>query len=356
MGSIVVDVDFEAGNLGELDSITPSASPDIQASVNAAMAQTSYGMRINIDDATTRYGQVAFTPGATDSRFRVYLDPNSLTMATSDEFTFLTGLGSGAVFFVSLEYNGANYRVRLRSRNDDTSEDYTYVVITDAPHYVEVHVARGAGTGENKMWVDGVLQATHSNLDNDTIYDAMNQVRLGTLYLESGTSGYFYLDELVIRDDSTAIGAVATTTSSTTSGGTTTTGASTTTLSGSGSTSTVTISSTTVSTTSTATTTVTTTTGTTTTAAPTTIKLRDGPGGHTARAAVGDRLCLRSLDGTTLRETWVEVLSVTNPVAVTYFEYSVRRQSGDAVAHPEGATVVNWGASGDGIVRLVGEE
>ena len=52
--AIVVDVDFEAGNLAELDSIVPTDSPDILASVNAALGWTVYGMQVYIDSVTTR--------------------------------------------------------------------------------------------------------------------------------------------------------------------------------------------------------------------------------------------------------------------------------------------------------------
>ena len=69
-------------------------------------------------------------------------------------------------------------------------------------------------------------------------------------------------------------------------------------------------------------------------------------------------MVIRSLDATGVwRESWVEVLSVTDPGGgATYYEYSIERKSGDAVEHPEGATVINYGASGGGMVRIVGEE
>jgi len=356
--AVVADIDFDAGNLDELDAIVPTGTVDIQAQINAALGQTSYGMRVEIDDTTSRYGRVDFTPGATDFRARVYVDPNSLAMGSSEEFTILSFTGaSGIVAHVILNWNGSTFRLRLRSLEDGGGATYTYVTITDAAHYVEVHVKRGAGTGENKMWVDGTLQATHSSLDNDAVYDDVSTCYLGALYLDSGTSGTLYLDELIIRDDDTAIGPNSTTTSSTT-GGTTTTGASTTTLSGSGSTSTVTISSTDT-TTTTDTTTDTTTTGTTTTTyPPTTIRLRDGPGGHAARASIGDRLLLSFRGaGGDVEEVWVEVKSVTDPGSqYTYYEYSVERKAGNSVEIPAGVTAIVFGPSGGGLLRLVGED
>lgn len=357
--AIVVDIDHEAGDFSEYTSYTSNS--DFQVQAVAALGQTSYGMRVYIDDTDTMYGQADFTPGASEFRARFYLDPNTLTMGTSENVTMLLFTGtSNIIAQVLLNWNGSAYRVRLRTTEDDDTLTNTYVVVTDAEHYVEVHIERGAGTGRHRMWIDGTLQATHSSLDNDTKYDGVTTARMGVLYPDSGISGYLYLDELVIRDDGTAIGANSTTTSTTTTGGTTTTAGSTTTLSGSGSTSTVTLSSTGTTTTTTTTTTTgtTTTAGTTTSAGPTTIKLRDGPGGHTARAAIGDFGVLRSLDsGGTWRETWVEILSVTDPGGgATYFEYSIERKSGDATQHPEGTTFVNYGTSTDSVIRVIGEE
>ena len=355
--AVVADIDFEAGNTAEFDAIVPTETPDLQASANAAMGQTTYGLRANLNE-TGCYGRVNFTPGATDFRARVYIDPNTSTMGTDEEFSFWMFQSSTSIIVhLTLSWNGATYRIRMRSLEDDESATSTYVAITDAPHYIEIHVLRGAAAGEHKLWIDGALSATHSGLNNDTKFDATDRTFLGALNPDAGTSGYLYLDELIIRNDSTAIGPNATTTSST-AGGTTTTGPATTTMSGSGSTQTVTLSSTGTTTTgTTGTTTAATTTAATTSAAPTTIKLRDGPGGHTARAVIGDRICIRSLSGTTLYETWAEVLGTTDPGGgATYYEYSVRRKSGDAVAHPEGATVVVYGPSGSGIIRVIGEE
>ena len=358
--AVVVDIDHEIGDLSEYDSFISDAG--LQVNVSASLGGTSYGMRITIDDSDSLYGQADFTPGASEFRARFYVDPNSLSLDTSENVTVLLFSGSeGVVVQALINWSGAAYRIRLRSTEDDDTYTNTYVVVTDAEHYVEIHCERGAGTGQNRMWIDGSLEATHASLDNDTKYDGVTFARFGCLYPDTGVSGELYLDELVIRDDGTAIGANATTTSTTSSGGTTTTGGSTTTLSGSGSTSTITISSTgttTAGTTTAGTTTAATTTAATTSAGPTTIKLRDGPGGHTARAAVGDRMVIRSLDsGGVWRETWVEVLSATDPGGgAVYYEYSVERKSGDAVEHPEGATVINYGASGSGMVRVVGEE
>jgi len=353
---IVVDIDNDIG-LNEWDVV--SSDPDLMAHLDAALGQSTWGMRVHIDDTGNLYGQANFTPGAAAFRARFYIDPNAITIPDNTTFTVVSFTGTaGIIAHIELNWTGAAYRLRLRSIEDDESATNTYVVITDAEHWVEVCVERGAGTGQHRMWIDDSLEATHSSLDNDAKYDGVTNMKAGALYITTGTDGYLYLDEFVIRDDDTEIGPNSTTTSTTTTGGTTTTGAGSTTLSGSGSSSTLTISSTETTTTTTGTTTEATTTGATTTAAPTTIKLRDGPGGHTARAAEGDFMVIRSLDGTgTWRETWVEVTSVTDPGGgVAYYEYGVERKSGDAVEHPEGATFVNYGPAGGSIIRVIGEE
>jgi len=84
--AVVADIDFEAGTTAEFDALIPTETPDLQASVNAAMGQTTYGLRINVTE-DGGHGLAGFTPGATDFRARVYIDPNTLTMGTDEEFS-----------------------------------------------------------------------------------------------------------------------------------------------------------------------------------------------------------------------------------------------------------------------------
>ena len=44
--AVVVDIDIEAGNLDEFDSIAPYGTSYVQAYANAALGQTSYGVRV----------------------------------------------------------------------------------------------------------------------------------------------------------------------------------------------------------------------------------------------------------------------------------------------------------------------
>ncbi len=85
--------------------------------------------------------------------------------------------------------------------------------ISDAEHYVEVLVTYASGPSANDgvmtLWVDGSQQGTDTTLD---LYNTTkpNEARLGAVVgIDSGTSGTFYLDEFVLRDDDTEIGPVS---------------------------------------------------------------------------------------------------------------------------------------------------
>ena len=73
--------------------------------------------------------------------------------------------------------------------------------ISAEPHAVEFDWRRssapGARDGSFQLWIDGVLVASLSNLDNDS--SGIDFVQLGVFALKAGASGTIYWDEFESR-------------------------------------------------------------------------------------------------------------------------------------------------------------
>ena len=111
-----------------------------------------------------------------------------------------------------LAKNSGNYQLAQGIRLDSFAYSYGgYYTITDAPHYIEMYLIRSTGAGDSngslQLWVDGVSKETLTGKDNYDIFTDVGQVRMGAILgVDAGTSGTFYLDELVVNDDGGAIG------------------------------------------------------------------------------------------------------------------------------------------------------
>ena len=84
-----------------------------------------------------------------------------------------------------------------------------------------------------------------------------------------------------------------------------------------------------------------------------TMHVSDRPGTeHVQEFSVGDVILVQALDGDgNLSESWVQIVDITDQT--TYWDYVVNLMSGDDVVYPEGTTLLDLGASGEGIVRNV---
>ena len=81
----------------------------------------------------------------------------------------------------------------------------------DAPTYIEFLVQYAtsavASDASASLWINGSLQETLTNFDLFD-YAMPDTMLIGTIYgLDAGTSGAFYLDEIVLRADAIEIGA-----------------------------------------------------------------------------------------------------------------------------------------------------
>ena len=217
------DIDEEAkaetADLSEFDSTAAgtAAGGSISASTAAGLAGTEYGFAIvTSGTGSESYGQWDVSaPSGGEFRVRLYLDPNSLTMANSDTFYILEAEGTSGtdIATLRLEYTTASgYNLDFDVYTDAAAaSEVNAPVISDAPHYIEVSVQRAASSassdGGGTIWVDGSTTGNLSNVDNYDQFALLGRMRLGASgSLDAGTSGTFYLDEIKATSDGNYIG------------------------------------------------------------------------------------------------------------------------------------------------------
>jgi len=199
--------------LSEYDSVVDGGG-DLSQSADAALAGTSGGLLVLVNDTASIYGEKAISLSADKLRLRIYFDPNSLTMANNDSFAFLQVKGAvSTVLSLHFLYQ-SGYKLQVYFVQDGNNWSKTFSPsITDAPHYVEIYMVRESADGWNdgtgQMWIDGASAGTSSGIGNYNCFNAINRIAVGAVGgIDAGTSGTFYLDELVVRDDDVAIGPV----------------------------------------------------------------------------------------------------------------------------------------------------
>ena len=214
--SLEADIDHEANDLNEYDS-TVTDSGDLSTSAGAALAGTDYGMSVNIDDTTLIYGRVnQSAPSSGIIRGRFYIDPNTLTMANDDSFMAyrLRDSSNNPLLTIRLLYTTANgYQIHSVVTDDNSSNSTVHTTeITDDSHYVEYILEKATDALSNdgviNVWIDGNSVGNKGDIDLFTNFANMSYMDLGAAQgVDAGTSGTFYLDELVVDDGSAMLGA-----------------------------------------------------------------------------------------------------------------------------------------------------
>ncbi|MBL8093257.1 MAG: hypothetical protein JNL73_03735 [Anaerolineales bacterium] len=200
---------FESNSLGYW---TPTGTGiTVTADANLAPGQ-ALGASIAITNTTGRFLGDLTPNREAHYRARLYVDPNTLTMANGNAFYLMAiYTGTTEIGRVELQKVAAGYQVRVNARNDASVWTNTaWVNLSDAGHYLEIDwqaaTAPGANNGSLAFWLDGAPQGTLSNLDNDT--RRVDLVRIGAVSgLDAGTTGTLYLDAFESRRTS-AIGPV----------------------------------------------------------------------------------------------------------------------------------------------------
>lgn len=136
---------------------------------------------------------------------RFWLDPSLVDLPEGGHLRIVYGCtNSAADWCVSfrlllVKENGA-YELRLYSWDDVGGEHLISTPFSMEPHYVEIQfrtgVAPGLPTGWAKLWVDGTAVGSSTQLDNAN--KKVEDVRIGTNYTASTSTGTLSIDELVI--------------------------------------------------------------------------------------------------------------------------------------------------------------
>lgn len=201
-------------NLTEFTS-TATNGGDFSWSAAAALAGTSGGLSFLVNDSNAQYGYKSFAATG-ELRFRLYINYNSLAMDAGEYFDtiWLVNAASDGRYNI---YFGSNEDrlLTLYATNDSGGWDNVGAITlaSGTNCYVEFYLkcatAPGANNGIARAWVNGVLACEKTNIDNDSQSDDMTGIYFGKDDLSGTISGTFYMDEIVLRNDSTEIGPVA---------------------------------------------------------------------------------------------------------------------------------------------------
>lgn len=212
------NITHEAGNLSEYSS-TVIDGGDLSAAAAAALAGTGYGLQCVIDDTTAIYGLTSISAPASQLRYRFYIDPNSLSMGSGENFVCSAIYGTHATVSLvagcHLGWDGSSFEIRAFCFDDGNAfRGTSFYNISDGAHYVEVHLTRASAASANdgsiSLYIDGALQQTVSAIDTYDAFNLISSMRLGAIVgIDAGTSGTLYLDEFKANDDGGEIGAVA---------------------------------------------------------------------------------------------------------------------------------------------------
>lgn len=211
---IIFAASHEDGNFSEW-TITATDGGDMAVTEAAALGGSSYGIACLIDDGTALYARKTGmnTPDGY-LRYRLYFDPNGLSLGNNDWIQICRMVHSdwSICSLVRLRFDNPNYTITLTQYNDaggsTTTGEYA---ITDDKHYVEVCITKAssdvASDGSAELFIDKASKETLSGIDIYDQFATVNQCQIGAGYVsDASTTGTFYVDELVVRDDNIEIG------------------------------------------------------------------------------------------------------------------------------------------------------
>lgn len=212
---VIADIDHSTGDFSQYTSVTDTESV-LSVTAGAALAGTNYGLNINLGNVVSgALGEKTLVQSSLLS-FRIYLDPNSVTMSASGYFSLAkTQQASGTwidAAVVRILYD-AGFKVVIYGMDDsNVTTTAITVAISDEPHYVEVHQHRATGSSSNdgyiEWWLDGTAQTSITGIDNYDVLGIAHRFCAGSWNVSGTLSGNFYADEFVVRNDDTMIGPV----------------------------------------------------------------------------------------------------------------------------------------------------
>jgi hypothetical protein len=197
---------FDAGSLNAWSQSIVDGG-DLAVTPAAAMAGSAFGIRATIDDTAPLY-----VLDTTPNGERVYTASFFLNTGTFDpgeafgrrrtRIFIVFGEGPRRLAAVVLRRLNGEYAIIGRARRDDNSQARTSPApITPGIHHLQVELSRatapGASDGRFRLWIDGVLAAELTAIDNDE--SVTDFVRLGAMNVKMGANGFFDLDQFEAR-------------------------------------------------------------------------------------------------------------------------------------------------------------
>ena len=193
--------DFESGALSNWSANTNSAASQVTA---AAALNGNLGWKLAISDNTATYLTDNSPNAEPRYRARFYFDPNTIPMVSGDEHQiFAARQGSTSMVRVDFRYYNNQYQLRIRTLDDASIwQGSVWYVLSDSSHPIELDwqaaTAAGANNGTLTLWLDGIVLANVTAIDNDTRW--IDSIRLGpSTNLDTGTRGTYYFDDFVSR-------------------------------------------------------------------------------------------------------------------------------------------------------------
>ena len=208
----LVTIDHETGNLTQYASTSTDGGKLSASSASALVG--AYGMQAAIDNTTDKYGQWNASSTKATLRYRLYVDPNGVSMANNASVWILRHYNStgGLLMQCRIFFDGTNYSASMLFYNDAGASVLSDSKnISDAPHYIEFKIVSAAtdssADGTVEWWVDGVSEGSAGSVDNyNRMNDTSAQFRIGAMGISAATSGTIFLDDFVVNDDGGEIG------------------------------------------------------------------------------------------------------------------------------------------------------
>ena len=194
-GDPIFSDEFESGNLSQWSSNMGSLGV-----TNVAALVDNYGLQVLIPTTSASYVTDETPNAELTYHARFYFNPNSVSMASGDNFTLFMGIqgNNTQVLQVQLRYTNGAYQLRTATLTDTTGNSLSsYVTISNGIHAVEVEWDASTGVGMNNgstsLWVDDLLKVSQIGLDNDT--RRIDRAELGAVTgIDAGTRGTLYFD------------------------------------------------------------------------------------------------------------------------------------------------------------------
>lgn len=214
--AIVFSAGFEGDDFSEWDT-TPSGTKH-QTSASAGMNGTSYGDLVTPSNSgsTPEEELLSYTSTAGTFHLGFFIDINTLTATSPGPFANCRLISISCdilptIVDIQLEDNGSGFFLDVLIGDDSTGEadSYSSSVISAGEHSVEVAVYRAtndtSSDGSAEVYIDGTLEDTMTGLDNYDAFDNVSALTLTDNAVFGGSSGNFYIDQIVLRDDDTPI-------------------------------------------------------------------------------------------------------------------------------------------------------